>query len=98
MLMQCGMREESMGTIELGDMQGPVLEVLMEYLYGCLTEVPAQLLLPLFVAADAHQVSDTTRQSSIHAAAAHHATLQLMVGCMKCTSTAWQFYALYLHL
>ena len=34
MLMQCGMREKSMGTVELGDMQGPVLEVLMEYLYG----------------------------------------------------------------
>ncbi len=60
MLTQSGMREESMGTIELGDMQGPVLEVLMEYLYGCLTEIPAQLLLPLFVAADAHQVSTIT--------------------------------------
>ncbi len=60
MLMQSGMREESMGTIELGDMQGPVLEAMMEYLYGCLTEIPAQLLLPLFVAADAHQVSSTT--------------------------------------
>ncbi len=60
MLVQSGMREESMGTIELGDMQGPVLEALMEYFYGCLTEIPAQLLLPLFVAADAHQVSLTT--------------------------------------
>ena len=60
MLMQSGMREESMGTIELGDMQGPFLEAMMEYLYGCLTEIPAQLLLPLFVAADAHQVSSTT--------------------------------------
>ena len=38
-----------MGTIELGDMQSPVLEVLMESLYGCLTEVPARLLLPLWL-------------------------------------------------
>ena len=88
MLMQSGMPEESMGTIELGNMQGPVLEVLMEYLYGCLTEIPAQLLLPLFVAADAHQVSTITRQSSIHAAAVHHATSQVMLGCVKCASTA----------
>ncbi|KAL0050731.1 hypothetical protein WJX82_005996 [Trebouxia sp. C0006] len=36
-MFQSGMREESMGTIELGDMQGPVLEAMMEYLYGCLT-------------------------------------------------------------
>ncbi len=87
MLVQSGMREESMGIIELGDMQGPVLEVLMEYLYGCLTEIPAQLLLPLFVAADAHQVSIMTRQNSIHAAAVHQ-SLQGMVYCVKCASTA----------
>ena len=41
-------------------MQGPFLEAMMEYLYGCLTEIPVQLLLPLFVDADAHQVSSTT--------------------------------------
>ncbi len=97
MLMQCGMREESMGTVELGDLQGPVLEVLTEYLYGCLTEIPAQLLLPLFVAADAHQVSITISQDSIYAAAVHQ-SLQGVLCCVKCASTAWHFYALYLQL
>ena len=56
MLMPSGMREDSKDTIELGDMEGSVLEALMAFLYNCLTEIPAQLLLPLFVAADAHQV------------------------------------------
>lgn len=50
------MHEETLDIIELGGIEGPVLEALMSFLYGALTEIPAQLLLPLYVAADAHQV------------------------------------------
>ena len=54
--MQSGMHEETLDTIELGGMEGPVLEALMSFLYGSLAKIPAELLLPLYVAADAHQV------------------------------------------
>ena len=54
--MQSGMHEETLDTIELGGMEGPVLEALMSFMYGSLSEISAQLLLPLYMAADAHQV------------------------------------------
>lgn len=54
--MQSGMHEETSDIIELGGMDGPVLEALMAFLYGSMAEIPAKLLLPLYVAADAHQV------------------------------------------
>ena len=54
--MQSGVQEETLDNIELGGMEGPVLEALMSFMYGSLTEIPAELLLPLYEAADAHQV------------------------------------------
>lgn len=55
-LLQSGMREAHAPEIELGDMEGPVLTALMSAMYGKLTEIPAAIALPLFLAADAYQV------------------------------------------
>lgn len=54
--MQCGMQETGAAEIELNAIPGPVLQLLVSYMYGALAEVPGRQLLPLFLAADAHQV------------------------------------------
>ena len=38
-------------------MDEAVLEALLSFMYGKLTEIPDELLIPLFMAADSHQVS-----------------------------------------
>lgn len=50
------MRETSAGVVEMGDMEGCVLTALISPMYGTLTVVPSAIALPLFLAADAHQV------------------------------------------
>lgn len=41
----------------MGQIEGPVLKALISFMHGCLTSVPRDLALPLFLAADAHQAS-----------------------------------------
>ncbi len=54
--MQSGMREQTSQEIEIQQMEGPVLEALVSFMYGKLRGIPPSLLVPLLVAADAHQV------------------------------------------
>ncbi len=53
---QSGMQEAHDSTVELGDIEGPVLKLLISAMYGDYNPESPELLVPLFVAADAHQV------------------------------------------
>ena len=55
--LQSGMRETDAPEIELHEVEGPVLNLLVLYMYGKLAKIPDCYLLPLFLAADAHQVT-----------------------------------------
>lgn len=55
-MFQSEMQEAHDSTVELGDIEGPVLELLISAMYGDYSLDPPELLVPLFVAADAHQV------------------------------------------
>lgn len=55
-VLQAGTKESTAHEVELGQTEGPVLKALIEFMYGRLSDVPSGILLPLFVAADAHQV------------------------------------------
>ena len=50
------MQETDAAEIELREITGPVLQSLVSFMYGKLTDIPDSHLLPLFLAADAHQV------------------------------------------
>ncbi len=50
------MQEAQNNTVELGNIEGQVLVLLISAMYGIHAPVPAELLVPLFVAADTHQV------------------------------------------
>ena len=50
------MQETEASEIELGEMEGPVLQALVSHMYGKLSDIEDHLVLPLFMAADAHQV------------------------------------------
>ena len=41
----------------MGQIEGPVLKALISFMYGCLESIPVDIVLPLFLAADSHQVS-----------------------------------------
>lgn len=51
------MREQLSGEVSLPEMDEAIVKAMLSFMYGRLRQVPDQLLLPLFVAADAHQVS-----------------------------------------
>jgi hypothetical protein len=53
---QSGMQEAHESTVELGNIEGPVLRLLISAMYGNYNPESLELLVPLFVAADAHQV------------------------------------------
>ncbi len=53
---QSEMQEAHDSTVELGDIEGSVLKLLISAMYGDYSLVSPELLVPLFVAADAHQV------------------------------------------
>ena len=50
------MQEAQNNTVELSNIEGPVLRLLISAIYGIHAPVPSELLVPLFEAADAHQV------------------------------------------
>ena len=65
------MQETNACEIELGDMDGPVLQALVSYMYGRPVQVADEQLLALFLAADAHQVRLMTNwycRADVHAA------------------------------
>ena len=51
------MQEGTASAITLQNMTGPVLKLIISHIYGKLNYIPHEDLLPLFLAADAHQVS-----------------------------------------
>ncbi len=53
---QSEMVEGTSQEVELGQIEPPVLEALVSFMYGKLQDIPRKLLLPLFVAADAHHI------------------------------------------
>ena len=55
--LQSGTKENITGEVEMGQFEGPVLTALTSFMYGCLEDIPTQLALPLFVAADAYQAN-----------------------------------------
>lgn len=55
--LQSGMPEAKADTVELSETEGPVLEALIHAMYQKLSAISPELLLPLFVAADAYQVT-----------------------------------------
>ncbi len=52
------MQEAHDSTVELGDIEGSVLRLLISAMYGNYNPESPELLVPLFVAADAHQGAD----------------------------------------
>jgi len=40
----------------MGEIEGPILKALISFMYGNLAHLPKGIKLPLFLAADAHQV------------------------------------------
>ncbi len=50
------MQEARNSTVELASFDGPVVVLLISAMYKTQAPMPLELLLPLFVAADAHQV------------------------------------------
>ena len=55
--MQSGTKDNLQEEVEMQQIEGPVLKALISFMYGRLKSIPADLALPLFVAADAHQAS-----------------------------------------
>ena len=51
------MQEGTASTIELKDIEGHVLEAFVAHMYGTLKTITSEQLMPLFLAADAHQVT-----------------------------------------
>lgn len=50
------MQEGTASSITLQDMTGSVLRLIISHIYGKLNDIPHKELVPLFLAADAHQV------------------------------------------
>ena len=44
----------------MGQIEGPVLTALISFMYGRLGDIPTDIALPLFVAADAHRANSHT--------------------------------------
>ncbi len=42
--------------VRIGQIKAPILEAMVRFMYGDLVEIPDNILVPLTVAADAHQV------------------------------------------
>lgn len=56
-MLQSDMQEGKASEITLRNMKGPILKDLVASMYGALEEITPEHLLPLFLAADAHQVA-----------------------------------------
>ena len=54
---QAGMREQASGEVTIHDASEEVVQVLIAFMYGHLSELQDSLLLPLFIVADAYQAS-----------------------------------------
>ena len=54
--LQSDMQEGTASSITLQDMTGSVLRLIISHIYGKLNDIPHKELVPLFLAADAHQV------------------------------------------
>ncbi|DBA99211.1 TPA: Galactose oxidase, central domain [Trebouxia sp. C0006] len=55
-MFQTGTKESTAREVEMGEIEGPTLTALISFMYGRLGPVPKDILIPLFIAADAHQV------------------------------------------
>lgn len=53
--MQSGTKESTAQEVEMGEIEGPTLIALISFMYGRLGPIPADILILLFIAADAHQ-------------------------------------------
>ena len=58
--MQSGMQEEASGVVNFAPEDTPVVKALLSFMYGALTGVSDELLLPLFKMADQYQVVKCT--------------------------------------
>ncbi|DBA99209.1 TPA: hypothetical protein ACH3X3_011825 [Trebouxia sp. C0006] len=56
-MFQTGTKESIAQEVEMGEIEGPTLTALISFMYGRLDTIPTDILLPLFIAADAHQVA-----------------------------------------
>lgn len=89
------MQETTACEIELGDMEGPVLQALVSYMYGRPVQVADEQLLALFLAADAHQVrlmSTLYCRADLHVAScfgSHTGMLQQLVLQLLACSTLY---------
>lgn len=55
-MFQPGTKDNASSEVEMGDIKGPILKLLLRFMYGQLQTIPKEAFLPLFLAADAHQV------------------------------------------
>ncbi|DBA72900.1 TPA: Galactose oxidase, central domain [Trebouxia sp. C0005] len=55
-MFQTGTKESTAQEVEMGEIEGPTLTALISFMYGRLGAIPTDILIPLFTAADAHQV------------------------------------------
>ena len=74
---QAGMREQASGEVTIQDAREEVVQVLLAFMYGRLTELQDDLLLPLFIVADAYQASPLL--DYIHACCAKQITRQFLL-------------------
>ncbi len=51
------MQEQTSQEVEIGQIEGPVLEALVSFMYGKFHEIPVAMLVILLVADDAHHVT-----------------------------------------
>jgi len=51
----CRLAQKRAQEVEMNEIEGPTLTLLISFMYGRLGIIPADILLPLFIAADAHQ-------------------------------------------
>ena len=66
MRVQSGMQETATTEVALSDMEGSTLQAMVSYMYGKLSDVATDELVPLFIAADKYQVSLPILSHMVH--------------------------------
>ncbi|KAL3139584.1 hypothetical protein ABBQ38_003903 [Trebouxia sp. C0009 RCD-2024] len=63
-MFESGMQETTSQVVKIGQISASVLQAMVRFMYGDLVDIPHKMLVPLAVAADAHQV-DVLRQTCL---------------------------------
>lgn len=50
------MRDAKSSVVKIGQITAPILKAMLQFMYGDLQVITQSMLVPLFIAADAHQV------------------------------------------